>query len=68
MLSAVNGGGLTIVVGIIVVQAVSWVVAVFGMKFFHHYERRVMNPCSSPPPISPFSVTNYRVSDFDPNR
>ena len=39
MLSAVNGGGLSIVVGIIVVQIISWVVAVFGMKFFHHYER-----------------------------
>ncbi|KAB5515473.1 permease for cytosine/purines, uracil, thiamine, allantoin-domain-containing protein [Coniochaeta sp. 2T2.1] len=39
MLSAVNGGGMSIVVGIIVVQIISWVVAVFGMKFFHHYER-----------------------------
>lgn len=39
MLSAVNGGGMSIVVGIIVVQIISWVVAVFGMKFFHQYER-----------------------------
>jgi purine-cytosine permease-like protein len=30
---------MSIVVGIIVVQIISWVVAVFGMKFFHHYER-----------------------------
>ncbi|KAI8623951.1 permease for cytosine/purines, uracil, thiamine, allantoin-domain-containing protein [Xylariaceae sp. FL1651] len=39
ILSAVNGGSLSIVVGIIVVQIISWVVAVFGMKFFHYYER-----------------------------
>ncbi|OIW33150.1 hypothetical protein CONLIGDRAFT_590357, partial [Coniochaeta ligniaria NRRL 30616] len=39
MLSAVNGGGMSIVVGIVVVQIISWVVAVFGMKFFHQYER-----------------------------
>jgi purine-cytosine permease-like protein len=39
MLSAVNGGGMTIVVGIIIVQIVAWIVAVFGMKLFHHYER-----------------------------
>jgi purine-cytosine permease-like protein len=39
MLSAVNGGGMSIVVGIIVVQIISWIVAVFGMKFFHVYER-----------------------------
>ena len=41
MLSAVNGGGLSIAVGIVVVQVISWVVAVFGMKFFQDYERYV---------------------------
>lgn len=30
---------MSIVVGIIVVQIISWVVAVFGMKFFNIYER-----------------------------
>jgi len=39
MLSAVNGGGLTIAVGIVVVQIVCFIVAVFGMKLFQTYER-----------------------------
>ncbi|KAJ7447494.1 hypothetical protein FB451DRAFT_1290457, partial [Mycena latifolia] len=39
MLSAINGGSMSIVVGIIVVQIVSSIVAVFGMKIFQYYER-----------------------------
>lgn len=39
ILSAVSGGSMSIIVGIIIVALVSWVVAVFGMKVFHHYER-----------------------------
>lgn len=39
MLSAVSGGSLTIVVGIVVSALVCWVVAVFGMRVFHFYER-----------------------------
>jgi len=39
MLSAVNGGTMSIAVGIVVVQIVCCVVTVFGMKFFHIYER-----------------------------
>ncbi|KAF7375764.1 Permease for cytosine/purines, uracil, thiamine, allantoin-domain-containing protein [Mycena sanguinolenta] len=39
MLSAINGGSMSIVVGIIVVQIVSCIVAVFGMKIFQYYER-----------------------------
>jgi purine-cytosine permease-like protein len=39
MLSAVSGGSMSIVVGIIIVSLVSLVVAVFGMALFHHYER-----------------------------
>ncbi|KAJ7241391.1 permease for cytosine/purines, uracil, thiamine, allantoin-domain-containing protein [Mycena rebaudengoi] len=39
MLSAINGGGMSIVVGIIVVQIVSSIVTVFGMKIFQYYER-----------------------------
>ncbi|KAI4163208.1 MAG: hypothetical protein LQ342_003141 [Letrouitia transgressa] len=39
ILSAVSGGSMTIVVGIIIVAFVSWVVAVFGMAIFHVYER-----------------------------
>ncbi|PFH57041.1 hypothetical protein XA68_15586 [Ophiocordyceps unilateralis] len=39
VLSAVSGGTMTIVVGIVVVSIVCWVVAVFGMALFHKYER-----------------------------
>jgi purine-cytosine permease-like protein len=39
ILSAVSDGNMSIVVGIIIVALISWVVAVFGMKIFHYYER-----------------------------
>ncbi|TWU74185.1 hypothetical protein ED733_001554 [Metarhizium rileyi] len=39
VLSAVSGGKMTVIVGIVVVSVVSWVVAVFGMALFHRYER-----------------------------
>ncbi|KAG9231635.1 hypothetical protein BJ875DRAFT_506574 [Amylocarpus encephaloides] len=39
MLSAVSGGSMSIVVGIIIVALVSLVVAVFGIALFHYYER-----------------------------
>ncbi|KAL9577155.1 MAG: hypothetical protein Q9203_007565 [Teloschistes exilis] len=39
ILSAVSGGSMSIVVGIVVVALISWVVAVFGMAIFHVYER-----------------------------
>ncbi|KAH8815548.1 permease for cytosine/purines, uracil, thiamine, allantoin-domain-containing protein [Xylogone sp. PMI_703] len=39
ILSAVSGGSMSIVVGIVIVAAISLVVAVFGMSIFHHYER-----------------------------
>lgn len=39
MLSAVSGGSMSIVVGIIIVALISLVVAVFGMALFHAYER-----------------------------
>ena len=58
MLSAVNGGSMTIIVGIIVVQIVSWIVAVFGMKFFHHYERRVL-PCFLGPTCLQIAHTSH---------
>jgi purine-cytosine permease-like protein len=41
LLSAVSGGSMSIVVGIIVVALISWIVAVFGMSIFHFYERSV---------------------------
>lgn len=42
VLSAVSGGGLTVIVGIVVVSLVSWIVAVFGMALFQKYERYVV--------------------------
>lgn len=39
ILSAVSGGSMSIVVGIIIVALVSWIVAVFGLAVFHVYER-----------------------------
>ena len=44
ILSAVSGGTMSIVVGIIIVALVSWVVAVFGIKVFHIYERYTTRP------------------------
>jgi len=44
MLSAVSNGSMTIIVGIVVVAFISWIVAVFGMRVFHVYERKVESP------------------------
>ena len=41
ILSAVSGGQMTVIVGIVVAAVVCWIVAVFGMWFFHTYERLV---------------------------
>ena len=39
ILSAVSGGSMSIIVGIIIVTLISWAVAAFGMAIFHTYER-----------------------------
>jgi purine-cytosine permease-like protein len=39
ILSAVNGKGMTVIVGIIVCSLISWVVATFGIRWFHQFER-----------------------------
>jgi purine-cytosine permease-like protein len=39
VLSAVSGGGMSVVVGVIVVSVICWVIAVFGMSIFQKYER-----------------------------
>ena len=41
ILSAVSGGTMSIVVGIIITAIISWAIAVFGMGLFHFYERCV---------------------------
>lgn len=47
VLSAVSGGSMTIVVGAVIVALVGCVIAVFGMKIFHLYERLVVPACST---------------------
>ncbi|KAK7424597.1 Vitamin B6 transporter [Neonectria magnoliae] len=44
VLSAVSGGSMTILVGIIVVAIITWTIAVFGMAVFHRYERYAWIP------------------------
>ncbi|KAL8854515.1 MAG: hypothetical protein Q9221_000786 [Calogaya cf. arnoldii] len=39
VLSAVSGGTMSVVVGIVIVALICWAIAVFGMKPFHIYER-----------------------------
>lgn len=51
ILSAVSGGSMSIVVGIIITALISWLVAVFGMAVFQTYERY---GCSFPCPLSSF--------------
>ncbi|KAH8676223.1 permease for cytosine/purines, uracil, thiamine, allantoin-domain-containing protein [Xylariales sp. PMI_506] len=44
ILSAVNGAGLTVIVGIIITAIITWIVATFGIKWFHYFERYVWIP------------------------
>ncbi|KAH8648355.1 putative vitamin B6 transporter [Tricladium varicosporioides] len=39
ILSAISGTGMSIAVGIIIVAIITWLVALFGIGIFHHYER-----------------------------
>lgn len=39
VLSAVSGGEMSVVVGIIIIAIVTWAVVLFGMRIFHIYER-----------------------------
>lgn len=39
VLSAVSGGTMTMAVGVIIIALVELVIATFGMKIFHLYER-----------------------------
>lgn len=39
ILSAVSGYKMTVIVGIVVSAIISWVVATFGIKWFHSFER-----------------------------
>lgn len=39
ILSAVSGTGMSIAVGIVIVAIITWLVALFGIGIFHHYER-----------------------------
>lgn len=39
LLSAVNGGGMSVIVGIIIVALITWVVVTFGIKWFYKFEQ-----------------------------
>ena len=41
ILSAVSGGSMSVVVGIIITSLISWLIALFGMPVFQTYERYV---------------------------
>lgn len=41
ILTAVNGGGMTVIVGIVIVAIITWVVSTFGIKLFHKFESYV---------------------------
>ena len=42
ILSAVSGGSMTVIVGIVIIALITWIVAVFGMEIFHVYERYIV--------------------------
>ncbi|KAH8892671.1 hypothetical protein GQ53DRAFT_862264 [Thozetella sp. PMI_491] len=44
ILSAVNGHGMTVIVGIIVSALITWLVAGFGIRWFHTFERYIWIP------------------------
>ncbi|KAF1846145.1 uncharacterized protein K460DRAFT_339104 [Cucurbitaria berberidis CBS 394.84] len=39
ILSAVSGGSMSVVVGIIIIAIIAWVITTFGYQIFHYYER-----------------------------
>ena len=45
VLSAVSGGTMSIAVGIVIVAVIEVVIAAFGLKVFHVYERYVVLAC-----------------------
>ena len=47
ILSAVSGGSMSVVVGIVIITVITWTIAVFGMAPFHVYERYVLCFASS---------------------
>ncbi|OQU95403.1 hypothetical protein CLAIMM_01621 [Cladophialophora immunda] len=44
ILSAVNGGGMTVIVGVIIAALGTWLIITFGIKWFHIYERYAWLP------------------------
>jgi hypothetical protein len=39
LLSAVNGEGMSVIVGIVIVALITWVVVTFGIKWFYKFEQ-----------------------------
>ena len=46
ILSAVSGGSMSIIVGIVITALITWLIATFGMTPFHIYERYTFTPQS----------------------
>ncbi|CZR55572.1 related to nucleoside transporter [Phialocephala subalpina] len=44
ILSAVNGQGMSVIVGIVVAALISWAISTFGIKFFNIFERYTWIP------------------------
>lgn len=44
ILSAVNGNGMSVIVGIVVAALISWAISTFGIKFFNMFERYTWIP------------------------
>ncbi|KIW00317.1 uncharacterized protein PV09_08204 [Verruconis gallopava] len=44
ILSAVNGGGMTVIVGIIITAIISWLVSTFGIRWFNAFEAYIWAP------------------------
>ena len=64
ILSAVSGGSMSIVVGIIITTLISWLVAVFGMAVFQTYQRQGF--CLSEPTVFKSLDADSQQMGLDP--
>ncbi|KIX98734.1 uncharacterized protein Z520_05195 [Fonsecaea multimorphosa CBS 102226] len=44
ILSAVHGGGMSVIVGIVISALITWVITIFGIRWFHIVERWIAIP------------------------
>ena len=60
ILSAVSGGSMSIVVGIIITALISWLVTVFGMAVFQTYQRHGFH-LSEPTVLKSFGTNSQQM-------